>query len=321
MFKKATCLFLIISIGFIACSNDDKGVGGVDGSLPAAIGDLQIVDTIATALRLSWTAPGDDSMTGRATSYDIRIASSAKYLIYYWSDAAKVPDSLTPIPSPAGEKDSLLVENLTFLYRYYFAIRAKDDAGNTSYMSNIVSARPFADTIVVLGDDSLDAVVREHLNLDPDSTMWYSQMLTLDTLNGSNRHITNIDKIYYAAFLTRLELAHNQISTIDVMSRLKSLDTLNLAYKQIVYIDSLSKTTGLRRLYLNNNEIVDISALSGLSNLVYITLDSNLITSIYPLYQNGYLGTGDYISIRGNQITDSMYIDSLRDRGATVIDQ
>jgi hypothetical protein len=321
VFKKSAFLFIIIAIGFTACSNDDKGVGGVDGTLPAAISDLQVIDTIATALRLSWTAPGDDSMTGQAASYDIRIASSAEYLIYYWGDATKVPDSLMPTPSPAGEKDSLLIENLTFLYRYYFAVRAKDDAGNTSYMSNIVSARPFADTIVVLGDDSLDAVVREHLNLDPDSTIWYSQMLTLDTLNGSNRHILNIDKIYYAAFLTRLELAHNQISTIDVLSRLKMLDTLNLAYNQIENIDSLSKLTGLRRLYLNNNEIVDISALSGLSNLVYVTLDSNLITSIYPLYQNGYLGTGDSISIRGNPITDSLYIDSLRERGATVIDQ
>lgn len=317
MIKKSAIIVLAIFFIFLACSDDDNSVGEVDGILPAPISDLQISDTIATALQLRWTAPGDDSIFGRATSYDIRIASSAAYLIYYWSDAIIVPNA--PMPAAAGEPESLWVESLSFYFKYYFAIRAKDEAGNIAYISNIVSARPFADSIVIFADNNLDAVVREHLDKDPDSTLWYSEVLSLDTLNGSGRNIGSIDDLHYAANITRLEMANNQISSVTVMPRLNALDTLNLSNNQIVNLDSLSELTGLSYLYLDRNLIYDIEPLADMTGLAYLDLDSNSITSIAPLYDNSGLGSGDYVSLRGNPFTDSTYIDSLEENGVTVI--
>ncbi len=325
MLKKSAIFILIITLGFLACSNNDSGVGEVDGIFPAAISDLHVSDTMATALELSWTAPGDDDTIGTVSSYDIRIASSAEYLIYYWNDAVVVPN--VPKPSPAGQPESLLVKDLSFYFKYYFAIRSLDEAGNISYISNIASGRPFFDSTVFINDDSLDIVLREHiwdyLPIDSvlDSIITYSKLLGLDTLNGKNRHISNIEQLYYAAELTKLNLANNSIDNIDVMSHLKLLDTLYLSYNRITDIDSLSRLTNLRYLYLDSNLIDSIDALTDLVNLAYINLDSNLIESIYPLVKNTGLGSGDYISIRNNPITDSTYIDSLRDRGVTVIDQ
>jgi len=321
--KKSAIFVLIITLGFLACSDKDSGVGEVDGVYPAAINDLRVSDTMATALKLRWTAPGDDSLVGTASAYDIRIASSADYLIYFWNDAVGVPN--VPRPSPAGQPESLLVEGLSFYFKYYFAIRSLDEAGNVSYISNIASGRPFFDSTVVINDDSLDIVLREHiwdyLPIDSvlDSIITYSKLLGLDTLNGKNRHISNIEQLYYAAELTRLNLANNLIDNIDVMSHLRRLDTLYLSYNRITDIDSLGALTNLQYLYLDSNLIDSIDALADLVNLAYINLDSNLIESIYPLVKNTGLGSGDYVSIRGNPFTDSTYIDSLADRGVIVV--
>lgn len=320
MLKKSAILILIITLGFLACSDDDSGVGSVDGIIPAAINDLSVIDTTATSLKLSWTATGDDSLFGNAASYDIRMASSADFLIYYWNDALAVPN--VPAPAAVGEPDTVLVEGLSFYFQYFFAIRARDEAGNISYISNIASGRPFADSSINMVDTGLDSVVREHVGIGYGENLMYSHLLTLDTLNGQNRQISNIEKIYYAANLTKLNLAHNQIDSIDVLPELPLLDSLVLSYNQITDIDSLSGLTNLQYLFLDSNSIDSIDALAGLYNLTHINLDSNQIESIYPLVLNTGLAAGDYVSIRGNPLSDTLngaYIDTLEARGVTVV--
>jgi len=89
---------------------------------------------------LKWTAPGDDENIGRASGYTIRY--SEREIINYatWCEANDV--SGEPIPKNAGSQETFAVGNLTPGKKYYFAIRAVDDLGNKSVLSNSPSFRP-----------------------------------------------------------------------------------------------------------------------------------------------------------------------------------
>ncbi len=104
---------------------------------PAAIANVQITGTTETTLSLSWTATGDDSLTGTATSYDIRYATSP-ITAANWSSATTVSNE--PAPTAAGTNQTFTVTGLTRQTTYYVAIKAIDDAGNPSALSNVPSA-------------------------------------------------------------------------------------------------------------------------------------------------------------------------------------
>ena len=106
---------------------------------PAQVTDLAVQGGADdTTLTLTWTAPGDNGNSGRATSYDVRFSttyiSSANF-----EQATAVPN--TPIPDDAGQTESLPVQGLVRGTVYYFALKAVDDRGNVSAMSNWVSSQ------------------------------------------------------------------------------------------------------------------------------------------------------------------------------------
>lgn len=84
-------------------------------------------------LRLMFTAPGDDPGEGRAAAYDIRYA--AEPLTEHNFDSAEVAPS--PMPSEAGVIEDIRVTGLEAETAYWFAMKAVDDAGNVSPMSNV----------------------------------------------------------------------------------------------------------------------------------------------------------------------------------------
>ena len=98
----------------------------VSGSSPAR--------AASTSATLHWTAPGHDSLTGRATAYDIRYSlspiSAANFLL-----ATRVVG--VPAPKAAGSAESLLITNLVAGSGYYYAIKTADEAANWSGISNI----------------------------------------------------------------------------------------------------------------------------------------------------------------------------------------
>lgn len=102
-----------------------------------ALGVMGGRDASACCVSLSWTAPGDDGMLGQATKYEIRY-SLQPVTESNWHQAAVA--GWVPSPSYAGIRQSAVVTNLLVGRRYYFAIRARDDVGNWSGISNVVSA-------------------------------------------------------------------------------------------------------------------------------------------------------------------------------------
>jgi len=92
--------------------------------------------TEAVSLTLRWTAPGDDSVFGRATLYDMR-RSSTPITELNFNTAAQVTG--LSAPAAAGTAETFTVSGLTSGVQYYFALRSKDDAGNWSKISNLVA--------------------------------------------------------------------------------------------------------------------------------------------------------------------------------------
>jgi chitodextrinase len=121
---------------------------------PAMITNLTITGTTENTAALSWTAVGDDSLTGTAASYDIR-RSTSPITASNWNSATQV--SGEPAPGAPGTTQAYTVTGLTRQTTYYFAIRAVDDAGNVSALSNVPSAttpdqtRPAAINDLVVG--------------------------------------------------------------------------------------------------------------------------------------------------------------------------
>ena len=106
-----------------------------DVTPPAAIAVAMGTVTDTTAV-MNWTSTGDDSITGTASSYDIRYSSSPITLAN-WNAATQSTGE--PTPAAAGTAQSFTVRNLSRQATYYFAIRATDDTGNLSGLSNVPS--------------------------------------------------------------------------------------------------------------------------------------------------------------------------------------
>lgn len=122
-----------------ALSNIAVGTTSVipaDTMPPAAITDLAILGMTTTTVLLGWTAPGDDSLSGVATSYDLRYATTP---ITPANVGLAIPAAGEPTPAPAGTGQQHRVTLLTPGTTYHFSLFATDNAGNRSGLSNVPS--------------------------------------------------------------------------------------------------------------------------------------------------------------------------------------
>lgn len=114
---------------------------------PAPITDFRVRPgaTTKNSVILEWTATGADGTEGTATIYDLRMSkfriiedgTTAKQGEINFSRAAKVTGIIAP--AIAGSAESLQVNLLVPNSIYFFAIKAIDDKGNISSMSNVIN--------------------------------------------------------------------------------------------------------------------------------------------------------------------------------------
>jgi fibronectin type III domain protein len=129
-----------------------------DVTAPAAISTLAVTSVGTTSINLRWTSTGDDNTTGTAASYDIRYSTSSITAANFTSAPAATGE---PAPQIAGTQQTFTLTGLTTGQVYYVAMKATDERGNVSVISNVVSATP-ADTVA-------PAAVRD-LSLGPDGS-------------------------------------------------------------------------------------------------------------------------------------------------------
>ncbi len=129
-------LALPIVLMTVSCHSDTATKPGPpDTTPPAAVSDLG-AHSGNNGVVLTWTAPGNDGMQGRATKYDLRYYKH-RLTIQAW-DSATVVTSV-PAPKPAGQQESFTVSGLS-AGTWWFRLRTADAVPNWSALSNMVSA-------------------------------------------------------------------------------------------------------------------------------------------------------------------------------------
>jgi Leucine-rich repeat (LRR) protein len=101
----------------------------------------------------------------------------------------------------------------------------------------------------IFPDENLEAAVGEALG-KPGGPVRVFDLEGLNTLNVSDRNISDVTGLEYCINLTLLYLQNNQLSDISPLSSLTSLARLDLEGNQISNITPLSDLTGLTRLGL-----------------------------------------------------------------------
>lgn len=112
------------------------GTASADVTAPSAISTLAAGAATSNTIPLTWTSTGDDAGSGTATSYDLRYATFAINAGNF-STATRFTTGV-PAPLVAGTSQGVTVTGLTPSTSYQFAIKATDEANNTSTISNVV---------------------------------------------------------------------------------------------------------------------------------------------------------------------------------------
>ncbi len=133
----ATGLSLLFpTLLFQGCSEDDSGLTHPADTVPPATTSLQIDRVAPDRIKLSWSAPGSNGWSGRASAYDLRYSTSP-LSPENWSEATVVTG--LDAPGFARTRESVTIENLTDNLTYYFALRTRDGSSNWSDLSPIVN--------------------------------------------------------------------------------------------------------------------------------------------------------------------------------------
>jgi fibronectin type III domain protein len=115
------------------------GPGGVvvgDITAPAAVTNLNAIQIGDHSLILTWTAPGDDGNGGTPSAYDLRWSLEP---ITDTNFAAAATLGPAPQPQSSGATQTYVVMGLTPGTRYYYALKARDEANNVAALSNVAS--------------------------------------------------------------------------------------------------------------------------------------------------------------------------------------
>ena len=104
--------------------------------LLAALPAVAHAQSGSSSVTLNWTAPGDDSLAGRASQYDLRY-STATITAANFGSATRLTGMAAP--AVAGSAETATVSGLAAAITYHFAIRAADESGNWSVLSNMVT--------------------------------------------------------------------------------------------------------------------------------------------------------------------------------------
>jgi hypothetical protein len=183
-------------------NNTESVIFETDLEAPANISDLSAVPTLTTGeIRLTWTASGDDNMTGSAASYTIKQSNSPINNMTDFSLASAVSQSITP--KSAGTAESFTVTGLTTGQTYYFAIIATDDVGHNSSFVNYASGMP------VTHDIGIDSIAQSK----EGRTVYLYDNITITA------NITNYGSVNEADVPVKLIIDDNYASPVEIQHK------------------------------------------------------------------------------------------------------
>ena len=155
--------------------------------------------------------------------------------------------------------------------------------------------------VVRIPDANLRAAIEADLDKATGAPITAAEMATLEILGARDAGISVLTGLEYAANLTSLSLAANNISDLSPLSGLTNLTRLGLDHNNISDLSPLSGLTNLKWLGLDHNNISDLSPLAGLTNLKWLFLLFNNISDASPL---SGLTNLTRLELWGNNISD-----------------
>lgn len=162
-----------------------------DTTPPATITNLSAATITNNTAELNWTATGDDGDMGQATAYELRY-STAPITEANFDNATLVS---IDAPNQSGSFETAWVTGLNCNTTYHFALRAVDDAGNVSPLSNLFTITTAAcsgnKTLVLNLSQNISNTTVNKAKLKYDKDFAYS--LTLD--DGGMWHYYTVYKM------------------------------------------------------------------------------------------------------------------------------
>ena len=167
----------------------------IDSLPPSPISDLSITNMTSSSATLNWNASGDDLQVGNAEKYDLRYST----VPITNSNFEDLMPWIIENTAAAGTNISHKIQNLDCNENYYFAIRAIDNAGNISNISNIpMDSTPPCNSNITL-TITFDSILTTTPNIDLtrlrynkdfaysitfDDGSWWEYNVTYPILNG-----------------------------------------------------------------------------------------------------------------------------------------
>ncbi|MFQ5454773.1 MAG: FG-GAP-like repeat-containing protein [Nitrospirota bacterium] len=303
---------------YLEIGDVDGDGGGIDTTPPAAVTDLRTGFIDGISVELIWTASGDDGQTGTADSYDIRYSTSP---IDSSNFDIAIQAANPPIPQIAGTTESFVVSGLSEGVTYYFALKAIDDRGNISPISNVVF-----DTTSILPDNIPPSVILDlnvtNITTDSITLTWtasgddgdigvasqYDLRLSLFPINDNG---TDFDS---AEIITGLPApAPAGTTETFTVSGLSPEITYYFAIKAIDNVGNVSPLSNIPQittLPVPNDTVVTF----GRPILVRVT-DSTIITDYNNEPLQGSPGSYNQMSILAKQVDNTMIGTAIRVNG------
>jgi subtilisin family serine protease len=200
-----------------------------DGIPPSAINDLSFIDAEPTKITINWTAPGGSDTVGVASEYDIRYSTSV-------IDSANfdLADSITNVPNPFpyGESQTFTLNNLEPLTTYYVAIKSKDFYGETSSISNVITASTTDVPAIRIEPDSLYADMLSGDSISQTLTVFNDGNYPLNfEVGNANYESLNISKISFGSTQHQSFESKNYVSNRSGLFNLSDSIDGNIIYE------------------------------------------------------------------------------------------
>lgn len=124
-------------LGLISgCADESDSLTRPPDSTPPASTSLTINEVTSSSVSFTWRAPGDDSMSGRASLYDLRY-SNTEFDETTFESAIQATG--LEAPSEPRSLERATIADLTPGQTYFFAIRTRDNDGNWSEWSPVIN--------------------------------------------------------------------------------------------------------------------------------------------------------------------------------------
>ena len=283
---------LIIALTFLlpfflsSCSRSGGGVDNdepEDTTPPIAVSDLNIIASTSQTAMLRWTTPEDhrnDNSGGAVDGYDLRVSFDS-ITAQSFSGATQIV--YVPQPLPAGQVQQWVVHDLAPDSVYYFALKAKDDKGNWSGVSNCAWVHCAAIQVVVFADSALERAIRDHIH-KPSGDILSSDVDTVTQLFVASAGIISLAGLEHCSSLLAVNFALNEIIDLSPISGLTRLAGLYVSDNNISDLTPLADMASLRQIHLIDNPVTDISPLATIDSLQQLILMGTQVTDFSPLY-------------------------------------